>query len=144
MENLYKFLNNLFDPQLNGYLTKQASDLINSTMKDIVEKKIGAEEFASLEGYIVKNHKKTKFRKLSEKVNSMVSISQLGRIRLFDHEQIHPVLYDQARGGVLLLCGLNYYLKGYAYDLEKTYDNVCGSKIIVSDNGLEDYIKDID
>lgn len=144
MKNLYKFLNELFDPELNDYLTEEATDLIDAAMKDMVEQKIGAKEFASLEDFITQNYNKYKFRELSEKVGELTSTSQIGRIHLFDHEKIHPVLYDQARGGTLLLCGMNYYLRDHNYDLDKTHDEVCGSKIVVIDNGLEDYIKDID
>jgi len=144
MKNLYKFLNKTFDPELNNYLTKKAADLIDATMKDMVEQKIGTKEFASLEDFITKNYNKNKFHELSEKVITLVSTSQIGRIRIFGGESIHPVLYNQARDGTLLLCGLNYYLRDYDYDLDKTHNNVCGEKIVVVDNGLEDYIGDVD
>lgn len=141
MKNLYMFLNEIFDPELNNYLTEKAADLIDTTMKSVVEQKIGAKEFGSLEDFITKNYSENKFRELGEAVGTLISISQMGRIHFYD--EIHPVLYDQARGGALLLCGLNYYLRNHDYDLDKTYDNVCGTKIVIGDNGLVDYIEDI-
>jgi len=143
MKNLYKTLNEIFDPELNDYLTGKALDMIDSTMRGMIEQKVGKKEMSSLEDFITQNYNENKFLELSEKVGELISISQIGRIQIFN-DIIHPTLYTQAQGGAMLLCGLNYYLKDTNYDLDKTHDNVCGSKIIVSDNGLVDYIEDID
>jgi len=132
---IYETLENLLNPSTtdepNGVsnYSKKARKKINSEIQRRAERKIGAAEYSKLEGYVSQNIKNKKLQEILESVYEHVGVAQYG----FSSGSVD----DEAMSGTAIMLGMHLYLSSHDYNLDKAWDNTCGSQIVVYDAVLE-------
>lgn len=139
MTTLYETINSIFDPEMNSYLTDKAIDLVEKTMREMIERTIGNTELDTIDKFFKDNYLNPELQEVGGKV-ARLSAKCLGSGVIIQPHIIHPVLFIEAMGGARLVCGVHYYLKNNNYDLDKVHKSMRG---LVFDKGLIDYLKDV-